>query len=180
MTENATGQTWNRVRAELQRQHAVTWTGPAGTFRQTTDLTKPLRDIYTALAIEPPQKILALDPAPRPPDLREHQNLVTRPVTGLYRSCTSKPIFRSLGGQSSAEPRNAARASGPLGRFTTSAVGLAAALLPSASRDRYTEEWKSDLCHLLRRERVRFLAGMLSSAVRLAVVLRQPALRDRR
>ena len=76
--------------------------------------------------------------------------------------------------------RYAARASGPLGRFTTSAVGLAAALLPSASRDRYTEEWKSDLCQLLRRERVRFLAGMLSSAVRLAVVLRQPAPRDRR
>jgi Transposase DDE domain len=64
VTENATGQTWNRVRAELQRQHAVTWTGPAGTFRQTTDLTRPLRDIYTALAIEPPKKILALDPAP--------------------------------------------------------------------------------------------------------------------
>jgi hypothetical protein len=64
VTENATGQTWSRVRAELQRQHAVTWTGPAGTFRQTTDLTKPLRDIYTALAIEPPKKILALDPAP--------------------------------------------------------------------------------------------------------------------
>jgi len=64
VTENATGQTWNRIRAELQRQHAVTWTGPAGTFRQTTDLTKPLRDIYTALAIEPPKKILALDPAP--------------------------------------------------------------------------------------------------------------------
>jgi len=67
VTENATGQTWNRVRAELQRQHAVTWTGPAGTFRQTTDLTKPLRDIYTALAIEPPKKILALDPAPPAP-----------------------------------------------------------------------------------------------------------------
>ena len=64
VTENATGQTWNRVRAELQRQHAVTWTGPAGAFRQTTDLTKPLRDIYTALAIEPPKKILALNPAP--------------------------------------------------------------------------------------------------------------------
>jgi hypothetical protein len=64
VTENTTGQTWNRVRADLQRQHAVTWTGPAGTFRQTTDLTKPLRDIYTALAIEPPKKIISLDPAP--------------------------------------------------------------------------------------------------------------------
>ena len=64
VTENTAGRPWNRIRAELQRQHAVTWTGPAGTFRQTTDLTKPLRDIYTALAIEPPKKILALDPAP--------------------------------------------------------------------------------------------------------------------
>ena len=59
-----TGRPWNRIRAELQRQHAVTWTGPAGTFRQATDLTKPLRDLYTALSIEPPKKILALDPAP--------------------------------------------------------------------------------------------------------------------
>ncbi|HVB43665.1 MAG TPA: hypothetical protein VNF47_13300 [Streptosporangiaceae bacterium] len=63
VAENTAGQPWNRIRAELQRQHAVTWTGPAGTFRQTTDLTKPQRDIYTALSIEPPKKILALDPA---------------------------------------------------------------------------------------------------------------------
>ena len=64
VAENTAGQPWNRIRAGLQRQHAVTWTGPAGTFRQTTDLTKPLRDLYTALNIEPPKKILALDPAP--------------------------------------------------------------------------------------------------------------------
>ena len=63
VTENTAGQPWNQIRAELQRQHAVTWTGPAGTFRQATDLTKPQRDIYTALSIEPPKKILALDPA---------------------------------------------------------------------------------------------------------------------
>jgi len=63
VAENQTGQPWNRIRAELQRQHAVTWTGPAGTFRQATDLTKPQRDLYTALSIEPPKKILALEPA---------------------------------------------------------------------------------------------------------------------
>jgi len=63
VAENTAGQPWNRIRAELQRQHAVTWTGPAGTFRQATDLTKPQRDIYTALSIEPPKKILALEPA---------------------------------------------------------------------------------------------------------------------
>ena len=67
VAENTTGQTWARIRAELQRQHAVTWTGPAGTFRQATDPTKPLRDIYTALSIEPPKKILALNPAPATP-----------------------------------------------------------------------------------------------------------------
>ena len=67
VAENTAGQPWNRIRAELQRQHAVTWTGPAGTFRQTTDLTKPQRDLYTALSIEPPKKILALDPAPATP-----------------------------------------------------------------------------------------------------------------
>ncbi|MGH3286395.1 MAG: IS1634 family transposase, partial [Streptosporangiaceae bacterium] len=64
VAENTAGRPWARIRAELQRQHAVTWTGPAGSFRQTTDLTKPLRDLYTALSIEPPKKILALDPAP--------------------------------------------------------------------------------------------------------------------
>jgi len=63
VAENTAGRPWNRIRDELQRQHAVTWTGPAGTFRQTTDLTKPLQDLYTALSIERPKKILALDPA---------------------------------------------------------------------------------------------------------------------
>ena len=63
VAENTAGRPWARIRAELQRQHAVTWTGPAGTFRQATDLTKPQRDLYTALSIEPPKKILALEPA---------------------------------------------------------------------------------------------------------------------
>ena len=67
VAENTAERPWKRIRAELQRQHAVTWTGPAGTFRQATDLTKPQRDIYTALSIEPPKKILALDPAPATP-----------------------------------------------------------------------------------------------------------------
>jgi hypothetical protein len=59
-------------------------------------------------------------------------------------------------------------------------VGLAVALLPAASRDRYAEEWRSDLCHLSRRQRVRHVAGILSAAVRLAVLLRQSELRGRR
>ena len=52
VAENTAGQPWNRIRAELQRQHAVTWTGPAGTFRQTTDLTKPLRDWRPATSVD--------------------------------------------------------------------------------------------------------------------------------
>ena len=67
VTENTTGQPWNRIRAELHRQHAVTRTGPAGTFRQATDLTKPQCDIYTALSTEPPKKIISLAPAPPAP-----------------------------------------------------------------------------------------------------------------
>jgi hypothetical protein len=64
--ENSAGRPWATIRAELQRQPAVTWTGLAGTFRQTTDLTKPQGDIgiYTALSIEPPKKIITLTLAP--------------------------------------------------------------------------------------------------------------------
>jgi len=82
--------------------------------------------------------------------------------------------------RAAAAARYAARAAGPLGRFTSGVVGLAVALLPAASRDRYAEEWRSDLCHLSRRQRVRHVAGILSAAVRLAVLLRQSELRGRR
>ena len=64
--ETRTGQTWNRARAELQRMHAVTWAGPAGTFRQATDPTKSQRDIYTALGPDLPKKIIAIQPATPP------------------------------------------------------------------------------------------------------------------
>lgn len=33
----------------------------AGTFRQSTDLTKPQRDIFTALNVTPPKKIIDLN-----------------------------------------------------------------------------------------------------------------------
>jgi hypothetical protein len=56
--------TWQRIRAELQRLHAVTWTGPAGTFRQTTEPTKPQRDVLAALGLDPPKKIIEITPTP--------------------------------------------------------------------------------------------------------------------
>jgi hypothetical protein len=37
IAETITGQTWPELREELQRLHAVTYIGPAGTFRQTTE-----------------------------------------------------------------------------------------------------------------------------------------------
>ena len=41
IAENAAGQTWPELRRELDRIHVGTFTGPAGTFRQRTELTKP-------------------------------------------------------------------------------------------------------------------------------------------
>jgi hypothetical protein len=58
VAETTSGTTWNRLRSELQRIHAVTFTGPAGTFRQTTELTKPQRDLLTTLELAPPKKII--------------------------------------------------------------------------------------------------------------------------
>ena len=63
VAENTSGQTWNTIRAQAQRVHAVTFTGPAGTFRKTTALSKTQRDLFTALGVEPPKTILDITPA---------------------------------------------------------------------------------------------------------------------
>lgn len=61
--ENQTGQTWRRIRTELQRLHLVTLQGPTGTVEQTTKLTPAQHDILTALEITPPPRITSLEPA---------------------------------------------------------------------------------------------------------------------
>ena len=43
--------------------HVGTFTGPAGTFRQTTELTKPQRDLLAKLDIPHPKKIIEATPA---------------------------------------------------------------------------------------------------------------------
>ena len=63
IVETRTNTTWPRARTELQRLHVGTFTGPAGTFRQTTQLTKPQRDLYAALALDPPKKIIEISTA---------------------------------------------------------------------------------------------------------------------
>jgi hypothetical protein len=60
VAENTSGRTWNRLRTELSRIQAATFTGPAGTYRQCSELTKPQRDILTALGIPAPKKVIEL------------------------------------------------------------------------------------------------------------------------
>ena len=60
IAETSTVATWPTIRATLERLHLITFTGPAGTFRQTTEPTKPQRDLFTALALEAPKKILEI------------------------------------------------------------------------------------------------------------------------
>jgi hypothetical protein len=62
VAETTSGQTWQRIRTEADRLHAVTFTGPAGSFRQTTELTKAQRDLFTALTIDPPKRVQAAIP----------------------------------------------------------------------------------------------------------------------
>jgi len=63
ISENACGQTWPELRRELDRIHIGTFTGPAGTFRQRTQITKPQAAILKALDISAPPRIYQLKPA---------------------------------------------------------------------------------------------------------------------
>ena len=58
VAETTTGHTWATIRANLDRLHIITFTGASGTFRQSTELSKPQRDLFTALDIHPPKKII--------------------------------------------------------------------------------------------------------------------------
>jgi hypothetical protein len=66
IAENACGGTWPELRRELDRIHVGTFTGPAGTFRQRTEIAKAQRDILHALKIDPPPRIYQLKPATEP------------------------------------------------------------------------------------------------------------------
>ena len=58
--ETTTGDTWNNLRAELQRLYVGTFTGPAGTYQQSTDLTSEQAKILAQLDITAPPRILDL------------------------------------------------------------------------------------------------------------------------
>jgi hypothetical protein len=57
IAETSTSQTWPVIRRELDRIHLGTFTGPAGTFRQRTELTKPARGLLAQLNITPPGQV---------------------------------------------------------------------------------------------------------------------------
>ena len=60
LAETQTDQTWRNLRDELQRMHLGTFTGPAGTSRQRTELTARQRDILRALNVAEPPLFTAL------------------------------------------------------------------------------------------------------------------------
>jgi transposase len=55
--------TWAALRRDLERIAIGTFTGPAGTFRQRTEITKTQRDTLAQLKIDPPPRIYQLTPA---------------------------------------------------------------------------------------------------------------------
>lgn len=63
--ETTTGDTWANARRHLDRLHVGTFTGPTGTFRQRTELSKPQTDLLARLDITAPKKMIELAPASR-------------------------------------------------------------------------------------------------------------------
>ncbi|MDT0469352.1 transposase [Streptomyces sp. DSM 41699] len=60
--ETTCNDTWSNLRLQLERLHVGTFTGPAGTFRQCTEITKPQQTILTAIGVSPPPRILEAAP----------------------------------------------------------------------------------------------------------------------
>ncbi len=63
--EHETNDTWRNIRNELQRLHLGTFTSPAGTCQQRTELTTRQRELLRTLALPEPARFTCLDP-PRP------------------------------------------------------------------------------------------------------------------
>jgi hypothetical protein len=66
IAETATGATWPKIVDELDLLTLGTFTGPAGTFRQTAELTKTQRDLLAKLKIPHPKKIIEATPGHSP------------------------------------------------------------------------------------------------------------------
>jgi len=62
VAETGTGQTRNKIRIEVERVHIGTFTGPAGSFSQRTELSQPQKVIYAKLKITEPPRVLDATP----------------------------------------------------------------------------------------------------------------------
>lgn len=62
IAENRTGQTWHRIRWEMQKLHLVRTSGLAGVVHQRTELTTGQRSLLRALDLEEPPRFLHLEP----------------------------------------------------------------------------------------------------------------------
>jgi len=63
IAETTTGQTWNKLRTELQRLHLGTFTSTSGTFAHRTQLTAGQKAILKALDLPEPPLVHAAQPA---------------------------------------------------------------------------------------------------------------------
>jgi Transposase DDE domain len=63
IAENACAATWPELRRQLDRIQVGAFTGPAGTFRQRTEISPAQAAILEQLGIDPPPKIYQLTPA---------------------------------------------------------------------------------------------------------------------
>jgi len=71
VAENTCGQAWPDLRRQLDRIQVGTFTGPAGTFRQRTEITPAQAAILDKLGIDPPRGSTS-SPRPRAADQRKH------------------------------------------------------------------------------------------------------------
>ena len=77
ITETTTGVTWAKTAGELSLLTLGTFTGPAGAFRQTAELTKTQRDLLAKLKSRTRRRTSR---QPRQPsDQQRYHRLVTRP-----------------------------------------------------------------------------------------------------
>jgi hypothetical protein len=60
IVETRTGQTWHHLRPALQRLHVGTFTGPAGTYQQTTTPSPEVTAVFAALDLKLPPRVLHL------------------------------------------------------------------------------------------------------------------------
>jgi hypothetical protein len=66
IAETTAGTTWATIADELDLLTLGTFSGSAGTFRQTAELTKTQRDLLAKLKIPPPKKIIQATPTAAP------------------------------------------------------------------------------------------------------------------